>query len=151
MSLSGQRRTSADFGKVPSTLDVDIPERLVHPDVTGKRSDSDRDFSTDRRHAVHIVDLPSRVISMTVGGLEPGQSTRRHRHNYETLIYVLEGQGKSLIGDREVHWQRGDAFYVPIWAWHQHVNISDDQSASYLACENAPHLQNLGVALREEE
>jgi hypothetical protein len=69
----------------------EVPERLVHVDVMGRHGDDDADFSRDRQHAVHIVDLPSKVISMTIGGLTPGQQTR-HRHNYETLIYVLEGQ-----------------------------------------------------------
>ncbi|SHM70050.1 Cupin domain-containing protein [Duganella sacchari] len=144
------QHSSRDFGRVPSQLQAEVPERLVHVDVMGRHGDDDADFSRDRQHAVHIVDLPSKVISMTIGGLTPGQQTRRHRHNYETLIYVLEGQGMSVIGDREVRWQRGDAFYVPVWAWHQHINLSESESASYLACENAPHLQNLGIALREE-
>ncbi|MES2263767.1 MAG: cupin domain-containing protein [Pseudomonadota bacterium] len=142
--------SSADFGAVPAQLNVALPERLLHQDVQGAASDAAQTFSAARHHSVHIVDLPSKVLSMTVGGLAPQQSTRRHRHNYETLIYVLEGSGKSIIGDREVQWQRGDAFYVPVWAWHQHINGSDTDSASYLACENAPHLQNLGIALREE-
>jgi len=141
--------SSADFGRVPATLTPHIPERLLHQDVIGRHG-ADDTFSRDRHHAVHIVDLPSRVLSMTIGGLEPGQRTRKHRHNYETMIYVLEGSGMSVIGEREVHWQAGDAFYVPVWAWHQHVNLSDTAGARYIACENAPHLQNLGIALREE-
>jgi quercetin dioxygenase-like cupin family protein len=141
---------SGDFGQVPAALETVMPERLLHADVTGSQASGDRDFSQRRHHRVNVIDLPSRVISMTVGGLEPGQSTRRHRHNYETLIYVLEGHGKSIIGEREVPWKRGDAFYVPVWAWHQHINLSEEEMATYLACENAPHLQNLGIALREE-
>ncbi|WP_374562020.1 cupin domain-containing protein [Ideonella sp.] len=149
MSLS-TTHSSGDFAKVPAALDATLPDRLLHADVTGNTPVGDRDFSHERRHQVNVVDLPSKVISMTVGGLEPGQSTRKHRHNYETLIYVLEGEGKSIIGEREVAWKRGDAFYVPVWAWHQHINLSPQHKATYLACENAPHLQNLGVALREE-
>jgi gentisate 1,2-dioxygenase len=87
---------------------------------------------------------------MTIGGLEPGQSTRMHRHNYETIIYVLSGQGASVIGEQRVEWRAGDAFYVPVWAWHQHSNSSAAERAEYVACENAPLLQNLGVAVREE-
>jgi quercetin dioxygenase-like cupin family protein len=141
---------SRDFGRVPAELRAEVPQRLLHADVMGRQGGDDAQFSQARQHAVHIVDLPSKVISMTLGGLTPGQSTRRHRHNYETLIYVLEGQGMSVIGEREVRWRRGDAFYVPVWAWHQHINLSETEGASYLACENAPHLQNLGIALREE-
>ena len=142
---------SADFGKVPPSLTADRPERLLHVDVLCKATSEDGKFSEERKHLVRMVDLPSRVLSMTIGGLTPGQSTRKHRHNYETIIYVLAGNGVSMIDDREVPWQAGDAFYVPTWAWHQHSNSSATESALYVACENAPMLQSMGIALREEE
>ena len=48
-------------------------------------------------------------------------------------------------------WQAGDAVYIPVWAWHHHVNLDDNNPAKYLACENAPMLQNMGrLAIREE-
>ncbi len=140
--------SSKDFAIVPDTLTAAAPERLVQRDVLGSAA---TDFSRARRHAVGVVDLPSRTISMTLGGLEPGQSTRLHRHSYETLIYVVRGAGHSVIGDARITWRGGDAFYVPTWAWHQHCNDSDSDDALYVACENAPLLQNLGVALREEQ
>jgi quercetin dioxygenase-like cupin family protein len=141
--------TSADFGKVPPALTADRPERLLHADVLQGAAPADGAFSRERGHLVRMVDLPSRALSMTLGGLAPGESTRKHRHNYETLIYVVAGAGVSLIEEREVHWRAGDAFYVPTWAWHQHRN-PNAESALYVACENAPMLQNLGIALREE-
>lgn len=144
--------TSRDFAKVPDRLSADLPERLLHRDVaavptTQIAADA---FCMQRKHLVRVVDLPSRVLSMTLGGLEPGQSTNRHRHNYETLIYVVAGTGHSLIGERRIAWQAGDALYIPVWAWHQHVNTHPTEQALYVACENAPMLQNLGLALREE-
>jgi quercetin dioxygenase-like cupin family protein len=140
---------SADFGKVQASLAADRPEKLLHADVL-KATAEDSKFSQERRHLVRMVDLPSRTLSMTIGGLAPGESTRKHRHNYETIIYVIAGSGVSVIDDREVPWRVGDAFYVPTWAWHQHNNTSATESALYVACENAPMLQNLGIALREE-
>jgi quercetin dioxygenase-like cupin family protein len=142
--------SSSDFAGVASRLAADLPEKLIHKNVLDNGSASESEFSQQRHHLVRIVDLPSKVMSMTIGGLEPGQSSRLHRHNYETLIYILEGTGKSRIGDQEVAWVKGDAIYVPVWAWHQHSNLSTTEPALYLACENAPHLQNLGIALREE-
>jgi quercetin dioxygenase-like cupin family protein len=141
---------SADFGKVPPSMTADRPERLLHADVVGGIAPDDGTFSQQRRHLVRMVDLPSRALSMTIGGLAVGEATRKHRHNYETIIYVIAGSGVSLIEDREVRWRAGDAFYVPTWAWHQHRNESATESALYVACENAPMLQNLGIALREE-
>jgi quercetin dioxygenase-like cupin family protein len=144
------RFSSADFAKVPPALAVHMPERLLHAGVLDSVVPGDKSFSQEREHLVRMVDLPSLTLSMTIGGLAPGQATRLHRHNYETVIYVLSGSGVSLIEKREVPWRAGDAFYVPTWAWHQHINRSTTESALYVACENAPMLQNLGIALREE-
>ena len=139
--------TSKDFGNTASTLQVELPERLIHRDVEG--SGEDARFSRERKHLVQVVDLPSKTISVTLGGLEPGQLTSRHRHTYETILYVLEGQGETTIEDRVVKWKAGDAVYIPVWAWHSHRSTTTTPSR-YLACENAPMVQNLGVALREE-
>jgi gentisate 1,2-dioxygenase len=146
--MSQLQFTSADFSRVPSALTADVPERLLHAGVLGTTSDSA--FSKERNHLVRTVDLPSRTLSMTVGGLNPRHATRMHRHNYETIIYVMSGSGFSSVEGRKIHWKAGDAFYVPTWAWHQHTNASETTAAMYIACENAPMLQNLGIALREE-
>ena len=65
--------------------------------------------------------------------------------------YVFKGRLIWTFGDREEVFEAGDAFYVPTWAWHQHKNASATEPALYIACENAPMLQNLGIAVREEE
>jgi quercetin dioxygenase-like cupin family protein len=142
--------SSGDFGRVPAAPTIDVPEKLIHADVLAKTTPADSEFSLERRHLVRIVDLPSRVLSMTIGGLAVGEATRKHRHNYETIIYVISGTGLSVIEEREISWKAGDAFYVPTWAWHQHRNASSSEPALYIACENAPMLQSLGIALREE-
>lgn len=144
------RYSSGDFWRVPSQLSARIPERLKHEQVMDSRRTADQGFSEQRKHKVHIVDLPSNTISMTIGRLDVDETTRLHRHNYETVIYVLKGEGRSRVGEREVQWRAGDAFHVPVWAEHQHANMGSEECV-YLACENAPLLQNLGgIALREE-
>jgi len=143
-----EKYQSADFDKTPPTLHVRIPDRLHHPDVeaAGKHGD----YSAQRKHPVFFVDLPSHTISMTIGWLDPGQSSNMHRHTYETILYVLEGTDYTEVQGRKVEWKAGDAVYIPVWAWHRHTNTGDGL-ARYLACENAPLLQNIGgVALREE-
>jgi quercetin dioxygenase-like cupin family protein len=139
---------SADFDKTPPRPRVVMPTRIAHPEVENMGAQSD--YSKARKHPVFFVDLPSHALSVTIGWLEPGQSSNRHRHTYETILFILEGEGYSYVGGKVVHWKMGDAVYVPVWAWHNHVNIGT-QRARYLACENAPMLQNMGgVALREE-
>jgi quercetin dioxygenase-like cupin family protein len=140
--------SSKDFGATRPAIVSDVPDRLIHRGVD--RANADCEFSGTREHPVWIVDVPSRAISMTLGGLEPGQRTRRHRHSYETILYVIEGEGVTIIESTAVEWSAGDAVYVPVWAWHHHMNRSVSNRCRYVACENAPMLQNLGVALREE-
>jgi gentisate 1,2-dioxygenase len=144
-----EKFSSKDFGKTPSSLSAKLPDKLIHKKV--ESTNLDEGFSKERKHPVFVVDLPSIALSMTIGGLDPGQSTNRHRHTYETVIYILEGHGYTLIEDRRVDWEAGDAIYVPVWAWHQHHNLSLSESCRYVAAENAPLLQNLGgIAIREE-
>jgi len=142
--------SSKDFDQVGSVMSYQRPERMVHHAVCDVNSERKETFNQERGHGVHVVDLPTKTISMTIGDLEPGQSTRKHRHNYETVIYVTQGAGYSLVEGERVDWQAGDAFYVPVWSWHAHYN-SGDSKVVYVAAENAPLLQNLGnIALREE-
>lgn len=125
------------------------PTHLIHKNV--EDAGVHNQFSTERKHPVFFVDLPSKNVSMTIGGLLPAQLTNRHRHTYETVLYVIEGKGWTEVEDQRIEWEAGDAVYIPSWAWHRHQNMSDSEPAKYVACENAPQLQNLGVALREEE
>ncbi len=142
------RFDSADIDKTPTAFVVELPERLIHENVEGSARDT---YVAERKHPVYIVDLPSRAISMVIGCLEPGERTNRHRHTYETVLYVLEGRGYSTIETRRVAWQAGDAVYIPVWAWHQHVNLDDSSPVRYLSCGNAAMLQNIGnLAIREE-
>ncbi|SDX04244.1 Cupin domain-containing protein [Pseudomonas syringae] len=140
--------SSRDFVHVPASLAVeDVMGSLLHEGVRTPTLDA---FSESRKHEVHVVDLPSRSISMTFGALQPLQGSGLHRHNYETIIYIISGTGFSMIGETQVAWTAGDAIYIPVWRWHKHVNTSEGAEATYIACENAPLLQALGVALREE-
>jgi quercetin dioxygenase-like cupin family protein len=140
---------SNDFDKTPITVPVVMPDKIIHKNV--EESGVKEQYSTDRKHPVSFVDLPSHSISVTIGGLIPGGQSNRHRHTYETILYVLEGKGYSIVEDKRVDWEMGDAVYIPVWAWHHHVNLDQDRPAKYIACENAPLLQNMGMlALREE-
>lgn len=141
--------SSKDFHQTFARPTFVKPSYVIHKNVENEGVHNQ--FSEERKHPVFFVDLPSKNVSMTIGGLLPAQKTNRHRHTYETILYVLEGKGWTLVEDEKVEWEAGDALYIPSWAWHQHQNLSDTEPARYIACENAPQLQNLGVALREEE
>lgn len=141
--------SSKDFHQTYAQLVTVIPENLIHRNV--EQAGIHDQFSEERKHPVFFVDLPSKNVSMTIGGLLAGQITNKHRHTYETMLYVVEGSGWTEIENQRIEWKAGDAVYIPSWAWHRHGNLSSEIPAKYIACENAPQLQNLGLALREEE
>ncbi|MGJ1421696.1 cupin domain-containing protein [Sphingobacterium spiritivorum] len=149
MKTEEKQFSSKDFHQTFARPAYIKPAKLIHQNV--ENASVHNQFSAERKHPVFFVDLPSKNVSMTIGGLLPGQLTNRHRHTYETVLYVLEGAGYTEVEDERVEWKAGDAVYIPSWAWHRHQNLSDTEPAKYIACENAPQLQNLGVALREEE
>lgn len=147
--MSVTQFSSADFGKTLDKLKAQKHKKLIHKGV--EKGGVDNTFSDERKHPVFIVDLPSNSISLTIGGLLSGGQSNKHRHTYETVVYILDGQGYSVIEGQRVDWEVGDALYIPNWSWHHHVNTDLENPAKYLACENAPMLQNLGqLAIREE-
>jgi mannose-6-phosphate isomerase-like protein (cupin superfamily) len=153
--------SSRDFFDTTNEIKpVEIRRSLIHKDVRGTRNAGNEQFSAERKHPVHVVGVPSDNVSMSIGGILVGGRTRRHRHTYETVVLILAGEGYTIVGgelgeDGFVHggdrqaWQAGDALLVPRYHWHQHWNTGSVY-AEYVGAENAPQLQNLGLAIREE-
>jgi gentisate 1,2-dioxygenase len=79
--------------------------------------------------------------------LESGQPTQRRRSTASTICHVVEGSGRSVIGDKTIDWSRNDIFTVPNWQWVSHTSHED---VSYLAqVTNRDMLRKIAL-LREE-
>ncbi|MBB6107756.1 gentisate 1,2-dioxygenase [Mucilaginibacter lappiensis] len=137
--------TTRDFYQKATSPVVTIPENLIHHDVEQK----DADFTEIARPPFFIADLPSKTMAVTVGTLQPAQQSGRHRHSYETIMYIIAGEGFTMIEDVKVDWKAGDAVYVPVWSWHYNVNTNQINMAKYVSCDNAPLLHAVGLAMFE--
>ncbi len=111
----------------------------------------DEQFSKERQHPCYIAKLPSHTASMNVGVVVAGGTSGNHRHYYESLIYIIKGNGYSVVEGNKVEWEAGDIIYAPPWSWHQHFNTDPDNEVRYVAYTNAPLLQNVGGIARREE
>jgi mannose-6-phosphate isomerase-like protein (cupin superfamily) len=141
------------FGAAPASMLMASPARLdsfetvdVAPRVFAYR------MAGDYSQAGRPVDAPLVAVARTsvLQVMKQQVTVADYDRCVETIIYVVKGCGYSLVENEKVEWKAGDALYVPVWAWHRHFNTGDDE-AEYVACENAPLLQNLGnIALREE-
>lgn len=122
-------------------------EACVHRGVVAEQANA---FSRERGHPVFPVKLPSECVSMSVGELAPGAGTTNHRHAYESLVYVLEGSGYTMLEGQRFDFSAGDAFYTPPWCWHQHF-ASAQGRVRYLTATNMPILDKMGQTVIREE
>lgn len=67
---------------------------------------------------------PTRAVSRILGGsatrIAAGRSTPRVQETASSVYHVIEGAGRTTIGDQTLEWTRGDTFCVPSWYPFQH-------------------------------
>jgi quercetin dioxygenase-like cupin family protein len=105
-------------------------------------------MAESKAKAVHYTDVPAQVFGDEAPGVTirwvidetrdgapnyalrvievaPGGHTPHHAHPYEHENYVMEGQGRVLLGDdwREV--APGSVIFVPAGLQHQYVNAGE--------------------------
>lgn len=88
-------------------------------------------------------------IRVSVSVLLPGESTAPMRHNSSQVNFCIAGGGLSVIGDREVRFERYDLWNTPSYRPYQHINDTSYIQVR-LTYSNAPVLEKLHVHLVEE-
>lgn len=88
------------------------------------------------------------VLSAHIAELKPGGASKRHRHTTEAYLYVVKGTGFSVMNyegedEQVVEWSEGTLFAPPRWAWHQHFNLDDTDTARYLAVQDTGLLRTM--------
>jgi quercetin dioxygenase-like cupin family protein len=90
----------------------------------------------------------NRVLSAHVAELAPGTNSVRHRHTTEAYLYIVKGVGYSIINydgqpEERVEWSEGTLLSPPVWAWHQHFNTSETETARYLAIQDTGLIRHM--------
>jgi quercetin dioxygenase-like cupin family protein len=83
----------------------------------------------------------NKVLSSHLAELRPGGNSVRHRHTTEAVIYIVKGRGFSIVNydgepEERIEWSEGSLFSPPVWAWHQHFNTDENETARYLAIQD---------------
>ena len=107
-----------------------------------------------RRSSPWLQQSHAQVLDQPTGpGGEEGRQLRKtfgHRHTVEAVIHWLSGYGHSIIDGIRYDWKPGDFICVPMFAWHRHINESDEL-ALYVASTTGPLSMGLGRAVYEDE
>lgn len=74
-------------------------------------------------------------FSMRIFTIEPNGYTPYHKHSYEQLNYILEGEGV-LINEHgeEIFLRTGDCVLVMPDEMHQYKNKSEDKDFVFICC-----------------
>ncbi|PLS18537.1 cupin [Bacillus sp. M6-12] len=81
--------------------------------------------------------------------LPVGFHSKAHRHVHSTVYHVFRGSGYSIINGTKFEWSKGDVFVVPTWAWHEHVNTSEEPSYLF-SINDLPIMELLGFEKEQE-
>jgi len=65
------------------------------------------------------------AISMFVVIGEPGRGTRLHKHNYDEVVYVIEGRSRWTIAGREYEAGPGDIVVAHAGEPHKFINAGE--------------------------
>src|SRR5215208_6889320 len=90
----------------------------------------------------------NRILSAHLAELAPGTNSVRHRHTTEAYLYIVKGEGYSIINyegqpEHRVDWTEGTLLSPPVWAWHQHFNTSETETARYLAVQDTGLIRHM--------
>jgi gentisate 1,2-dioxygenase len=80
--------------------------------------------------------------------LAKGQATRAFRATSNAYCLVVEGEGRSVIGDVAIAWQRNDIFTLPHWNWYSHTATGGEGARLFMGTDREV-LRRLEL-LREE-
>jgi len=89
------------------------------------------------------------TMSCEVQLLSARKTTGRHRHTSTVLYHVFQGHGRTHVGEGYLEWEKGDSFVIPLWQWHSHENLSNEEAILF-SINDRPIIEALEL-YREEK
>ncbi|KAK1487616.1 gentisate 1,2-dioxygenase [Colletotrichum tamarilloi] len=87
----------------------------------------------------------SKVLGGRAARLTSGAKSSLVQETASSVYHVVEGSGRSRIGDTELVWNKGDTFCIPSWYPYQHFADEGLKTDVYLyRFDDMPMLKSLG-------
>lgn len=101
------------------------PYRFAWADTVRRLDEApvDPDGALGARIRLPTPEMPD--IQLSMERLQAGRQLRAKRSTANRIFCVVEGQGKSEIGEKVFTWSRGDTFVAPFWNRVRHLPESD--------------------------
>ncbi len=78
----------------------------------------------------------------------------KHIHQGGVAIFVLDGEGYTVVDGHKVEWKKGDLILLPLkpgGVEHQHFNRHSDKPAKWLALSYRPYRREVGQFKEHKE
>jgi gentisate 1,2-dioxygenase len=91
------------------------------------------------------------TLSCQIQVLPPQFEGRIQRRTSSSTSFVITGEGRIVLSDGALEWDRHDSFVLPNWTWHRLVNTSPDEPAILFSMSDRPILDAFGLYREEGE
>ena len=68
----------------------------------------------------------SEALDIRAVTIAPHRRNEQHHHPHESVLYVVRGEGRAIIGGRTYSLRPGDCVFVPRWSPHSTENTGSD-------------------------
>jgi len=90
------------------------------------------------------------TMSCEIQLLKSKEKTKVHRHTSTALYHVFKGHGRTAVGEGHLDWKKGDSFVIPLWQWHSHENLGNDEAILF-SINDRPVMEALQLYREEVE
>lgn len=90
------------------------------------------------------------TMSCEVQLLKAKEKTQMHRHTSTALYHAFRGHGCTAVGEGHLEWKKGDSFVIPLWQWHRHENLSDEEAILF-SINDRPVMESLQLHREEAQ
>ena len=81
-----------------------------------------------------------------ISEIPPGWHTGKHEHG-EEAIYIVEGEGFSIVNGVKYEWNKGSVLWMPFGSQHQHFNTGTETARYFSAMAlHVEHWMGMGKA-----
>jgi hypothetical protein len=120
---------------------------------------ADRPFRQTRqgliRHYLSQIALPDTAVhNWIVFVHDIHRHSGKHKHQGGLAIFVLEGEGYTIVDGDRIDWQAGDLILLPLklgGCEHQHFNRHADQPCKWIAFIHRPIHDEVASVLEQRE
>lgn len=104
------------------------------------------DASPDLGACFEYPELPTLACRLVLQ--RDGKLLREHRRRSAAVFHVVQGRGRTVVGDDTFEWGPGDTFVVPAWRWCRHAG-GEGGDAILFSMDDSPALRALGLYKEE--